>query len=882
MGQGYSIKGRVEDARNRMSLPGATVESINISDSSKRGTVTDTNGNFTITSLQAGKYAISIHFLGYANYNATVLIKDKSADMGMIRLQESGNMLNEVKIVEKILAIVQKDDTTEYNAGAYKTNPDADAADLVKKMPALEVNGKEVKAQGETVTKVLVDGKPFFGTDPYAALRNLPADMIDKVQVYNEKSEQEQFTGFSEGNTTKTINVITRADRRNGAFGKVYAGYGENDTYTSGANLNTFNGNRRITVTAQSNNVNVQNFGDQNLTGAPGGGVSVAKTNAIGINYNDKWGEKTDVSGSYFFNESDNQVYTEMRKTFVLPVDSGQIYNDTNNAPNKSYNHRFSLRLNYTIDSMNSVLFQPQLSLQTSNSNNTEHGITEQSSAMLNETFNNNTSQRLGCNLSASLLYRHRFHKKGRTFSLNLNGGNNHGDGTTIHTAQNTYYNDTALNNVLNQRNVQLQNSRSLNANVIYTEPLRKQGLLQFQYNINYLPANADMNTYDYSNLYNNYSIPDTFLSNTFSSRDITHRAGGSYQYSRKQYSFSIGLYYQLSQLSNEQQLPYSFGLSRNFENILPVLTFHYKISKTKNLQCSYNTATHPPSLSQLQNVVNNANPLQLSTGNPNLKQPYQHSLNIRYNATNTDIATTFSASLTGSVTQNNITNQSIIAQNDTIIQQNILLAKGSQLSMPMNIDGNWNLMTYMAYGLPLKFIKSHLNLNMNAGLLHVPSIINNETNFQTNKTGGFGVSLTSNINENVDFTISSNTGITSNNNSLNTSLNNTFINQGNRAAVNLIFWKGFVFNTDISYQHNSGLSQGYNQDYILWNMSFGKKIFKNRQGDLRLLVYDLLQENKNIQHSITDLYIQDTRSNVLARYYMLVFTYKIRNYKRS
>jgi len=880
-GQSFTIHGKITDTKNNLPLPGASVEIFNAIDSSKNGTTTDTNGLFLSGALKIGKYYISVNFLGYETYKREIVIRDKSVDLGDIHLNEAGNVLNEVKIVEKILAIAQKDDTTEYNAGAYKTNPDADAADLVKKMPALEINSKEVKAQGETVVKVLVDGKPFLGTDPYASLRNLPAEIIDKVQVYNEKSEQEQFTGFSEGTTTKTINIITKPDKRNGAFGKVYAGYGDADTYTSGGNLNTFKGDRRITLTAQSNNVNVQNFGDQDLLSAGSGSVSVAKTNAIGINYTDKWGKKADIGLSYFFNESDNEVNTQIRKTFVLPIDSGQVYNDTNNAPNTNYNHRFNLRLNYAIDSMNSVLFQPQLSLQKNNSNSAGHGVTEQSASLLNETFNNNTADRLGYNFSGNLLFRHRFHKKGRTFSLNMNIGDNHNEGTSYHKAQNIYYDDTVLNNSLNQQSIQAQNTWSLNANASYTEPIKKTGLLQFQYNVNYIPANSDKNTNDYSYVDNKYSLPDSLLSNTFSSRNIMQKAGGSYQYSAKKWSFSCGLYYQVTELNNEQKLPYSFSLNRDFGNILPVTSFHYKITKTKNLQCSYNTNTRAPSVGQLQNVVNNNNPLQLSTGNPDLKQPYQHNLSIRYNATNIEKARTFSASITGAITQNNIASQSIIAQRDTIIQQNILLARGSQLTIPVNIDGNRSLNLYMAYGLPLKFIKSHLNLNMNAGLSQVPSIINNESNFQNNKTGGLGISIGSNISENVDFTLSSNTNVIANNNSLNANLNNTFINQNNKAVLNLIFWKGFVLNTDISYQHNSGLSAGYNQDYVLWNMSFGKKLFKKRQGDLRFVVYDILQENKNIQHSISDIYIQDTRSNVLTRYYMLVFMYKIREYRK-
>jgi hypothetical protein len=206
--------------------------------------------------------------------------------------------LDEVKIVAKVLAMVQKDDTLEFNAGAYKVNPDADAADLVRKMPSLEISGKNVTAQGESVVKVLVDGKPFFDNDPYASLKNLPAEIIDKVQVYNEKSEQEQFTGFSEGNTSKTINIITKPDKRNGLFGKAYGGLGGDNggegKYGTGFTLNGFDHDRRITLTGQSNNINIQNFSDPNAAGS--GEYGLTNTKATGMNYTDKWGKKMDIT----------------------------------------------------------------------------------------------------------------------------------------------------------------------------------------------------------------------------------------------------------------------------------------------------------------------------------------------------------------------------------------------------------------------------------------------------------------------------------------------------------------------------------------------------------------------------------------------------------
>jgi hypothetical protein len=312
------------------------------------------------------------------------------------------------------------------------------------------------------------------------------------------------------------------------------------------------------------------------------------------------------------------------------------------------------------------------------------------------------------------------------------------------------------------------------------------------------------------------------------------------------------------------------------------VATFHYKFSKTKNLQCTYNTGTQAPSVSQLQNVINNTDPLHLYTGNPSLKQPYSNNLTIRYNATNINAKSNFSVSLTGTVTQNYITASSIIATKDTLIGQNIILASGSQLTMPENINGYNSLSANISYGMPIEDIKCNFKCSLNAGLSHIPAVINNEVNEQDNKTGGLSASVSSNISENVDFIVSSKANVTSNANSINGQLNTTYFNEVSSASLNLIIWKGIVFNSLVNYTANSGLSAGYNQNYLLWNFSIGKKIFKKRQGDIRISVFDALNQNNNIQQTITDAYIQDAKSNMLQRYFLLVFTCKISDFKKK
>jgi len=858
----------------------------------KANCYTDKDGNFSIAKVEPGMYKIVIVASGYDLYSDSLEIGKASSNkpiddviyVGRFMLHPTSHMLNEVKIVEKVLAVVQKDDTLEFNSRAYQVNPDADAIDLVRKMPTVDVTGSGITAQGEAVIKVMVDGKPFFGTDPFAALKNLPAEMIDKVQVYNEKSDQEQFTGFSEGNTSKTINIITRPEMRNGVFGKLYAGAGSDNSddgkYGAGGSVNGFDGDRRVTLTCQSNNINEQNFTNP---GAGSGGASGAtETNAGGINFTDKWSDKVDVAGSYFFNAGNTSVISDLRKTFILPADSGQVYNQGSPSQNHNTANRFNARINYTADSMNSILWQPTIALNKSGGGSQMLGSTEEGSEMINQTSNNSNTNHTSLNLGNNLLLRHRFHKKGRTCSVSINASNSNNNGLNLRNTQNIYYNSPALSDTLQQKTLQSQNNWNMAGNATYTEPIGSHGLLKLEYNISYQPSRSGNNTYDYSLVTDSYSTPDTQYSNTFFSKNISHKIGSSYQAKFKKIEASIGLYYQFAGLYNDQTLPISYTLGRNFQNVLPVASLQYKISKTKNLHANYSASTQPPGIGELQNVVNNFNPLFLSTGNPSLRQAYTQSITLRYNSVNLNSKNDFSASISGNYIGHGVTSNTIVAANDTFVTpQHILLPAGSQLTLPENINGNSALNTNLSYGMPLTKMKCNLKFSLNAGVSHNPSIINSRLNIQNNRNGGFTTTLSSNISENIDFLVSSSTTITSSENSVNPQLNNTYVNESNNASLHLILWKGIVFTTNIGFQANSGLSAGYNQNYALWNMGIGKKILKKHLGDIRLTLNDILNQNNNIQHTVTNTYIQDSRSNVLQRYFLLVFTYKLREYKK-
>lgn len=915
--QTVSVKGIIAESKTQTPLPNAYVQLMNVSDSTKKIVATNTKGEFFFDNMKRGSYALKVTFIGYQAYEKRVRISNQPLDLATISLLEDSKQLNEVKVVGQLSTGSQKGDTIQFNAGAFKTNPDANAEDLVEKLPGVTVTNGKVQAQGEDVKQVLVDGKPFFGSDPTAALRTLPAEVIDKVQVFDQLSEQSQFTGFDDGNTSKTINIITKPNMRNGQFGKAYAGHGTDHKYQAGASINNFKGTKRLTVLAQSNNINQQNFSSDDLLGvasggggggrggfqggggaggrgggAPGGGGGgdagnfqvnaqngIATTHAFGLNYSDEWGKKIKISGSYFFNYGNSVSLQNSLRQYVIPSLSGQEYAQDSKANSKNINHRLNLRLEYTIDQNNSILIRPRLSLQKNEGSSNLFGETTLKNTPLNETLNQFNSNLLGYSFSNDILFRHKFTKRGRTISVNVGTSLNDKSGDNLLYAKQSYFTNRPSVSIINQSANLVADGWGLSTNVSYTEPIGKKSIVTLNYDLNYQYNDSDKETFNYVDSEKRYSRLDTALSNVFNSDYLTHKVGAGYRYTYKKIMFMGNVGYQYASLVNQQKFPRAFDYTRSFENLLPNAMLTYRFSNTKNLRLNYRAQTSQPSVSQLQEVLDNSNPLQLSIGNSKLVQSFQHNLSLRYLATNTGSSTNFLAFINADIANNYIGSSTIIAIKETTVN-GITLQPGTQLSRQVNLDGRYSLRSFVSYGMPIKFIKTNLNLNLSGGLTRTPSSINDETNYANSKTYGIGVVFSSNISPKVDFTISSNSNLSAVTNSLRKELNTNYYNQTTRFKTNLIFGKGFVFQTELNHQHYAGLSSSYNTDFLLWNISVGKKVFKNQQGDIRLTSFDVLKQNNSIQRNITGSYIEDTQSNVLQRYFMLTFTYTLKNYK--
>jgi hypothetical protein len=610
----------------------------------------------------------------------------------------------------------------------------------------------------------------------------------------------------------------------------------------------------------------------------------ISKTNSFGLNYSDKWGKKLEVTGSYFFNDRNTVNEEALKREYFLSGDSSQYYYQVTKSDNNNNNHRASFRFDYKIDSFNSILITPTVNIQNYNNESLVTGlnyITE--SDYLSQTLNRNQSDRTAINFNNNILYRHSFRKKGRTFSLSFNTGINNQDGNYYTDSYVQYKGSSNLNDTIRQYNDQFTKGHQINPSVNYTEPIGKKGaILEFRYNPSFTYNNSDRKTYMFENASGKYSVFDSSLSNVFDNTYNIQRGGINFQKGERNKQISFGIDVQSATLESDQVFPYTAFVKRNFTNVLPNARINLPLSKKENIRIFYRAFTFPPSVTQLQDVYNNTNPILVSTGNPDLKQQYGHRLGGRYQYSNTSKGTSFFVNFFGSLTDNYVATATYIATKDSVLTPSVTLYQGSQLTKPINLDGQRSLNMFLTYARPLKFMKTNLNLNGGIMLNRTPGMINYEEGFTNSYNFNTGIVLASNISQYVDFTVSYNANFNNAKSTLQSSTDNKYFMHTAGIRLNLLSKKGWLLNTDVTNQLYNGLSAAFNQSYWLWNMAVGKKILKGQKGEIRLSVFDLLDQNQSISRTISETYLEDVQTRVLQQYFMLTFTYNLRNFGKA
>jgi hypothetical protein len=898
MGQSR-VAGRIGDKAGNP-LPGATIKVMNPDSSFVTGVISDSLGRFMAVLPKGNKYILKITLISFKDLFVNVETTEDFTRVGRLQMKEDSKTLAEVDVKGVQSRGEQKGDTTAFKADAFKTNPDATAEDLVKKMPGVTSDNNGVKVNGETVQKVLLDGKPFLGDDPNAAIKNIPAEIIDRVEIFDKMSDQSQFTGFNDGNQQKTINLVTKKGKNIGQFGKIYAGGGVdeigNARYNGGATINSFNAKRRVSLLLLSNNINQQNFSISDVTGAMGssggggrggmGGASslltapqngITATQSAGLNYSDEWGKKIKVSGSYFFNYTDNVNHTDLVRHYFTR--NSLVYSQTNDDRTTNMNHRGNFRFEYNIDSVNKLTITPSISVQNNLLKSSLFGSnTALDNILLSNTQTNSKANNTGYDFSNGILYQHKFRKEGRSISLMLNTQLTEKNNNGSYHSLNNYFSDTSVTG-LDQLYTTYSDSRKASASLSWTEPLSKTSQLQFNYSPSYTDGLSNKSTNDYDTIVKDYVDFNTALSNKYNNVYQTQRGGISYKYNKNKMNLTIGSDVQQATLTGDQTFPVAFKINQSFQNILPNAQLNYRFNKSKNLRVWYRSTTNIPSIQQLQNVIDISNPLQVKTGNVGLKQTFENNLNIRFGGFNPQSSRNAMVFMNLGYINNYITNATYILRRDSVIQ-GYTLKSGSQLSLPVNLNNYYNGRAFFVYGFPFKAIKSNLNFNGGINYSHTPSLNNYILNYADNYASSAGLFVGSNISTKLDFSLGYNANYTIVKNSVQKQSNNNFFSGSATAKLSWNVYKGLVINTDLTQTMYQGLSQNFNQQYILWNAYVGYKFLKNKSLEAKIYVFDLLNQNKSISRTVNANYTEDNNTVVLRRYYMFTLTYTLRHFK--
>lgn len=886
------IVGTIIDSTDNQAVIGAYVFLIDVRDTLQReATTTDINGKFSFNSLKKKNYRLKIQSINYQQESLLISLEKPLTDLGTIRLNMESKVLKEVVVIGQGTA-VQKGDTTIMTADAFKVNQDANAEDLVKKMPGITVENGTVKARGEDVKQILVDGKPFFGDDPSVALRNLPADVIDRVQVYNKLSDQAELTGFDDGESSRTINIITKRNSAYSKFGKITAGSNFDDKYLIGGNLNLFSGPRRFTFSGMTNNINQQNFAMQDLIGSTtsssgrrnwggqnfGGSSGISENSSLGFNYQDNWGKKITVSGSYFYNTSFNTNITRSLTEYNFTGEDGKYAADSSYTQSKDYNHRINMRLEYKIDSMNTIILVPRFSIQDNQSDKTAASyITggEVNTVGQNASY----SDSKGYNFGNDITWRHKFSKKGRTFSVRSSVSFNRksSDQTQIASVngnQDDQFTDNFSDNL------------TINTNLNYTEPLGPNSQLQLNYNNRFQNGNNNNEIYALGSAQEKLGRLDS-LSNIYDSRYTTHRTGASYLFKKENLNLSVGLNFEQANLKGDQTYPQPDKVQKSFNKFLPVFMINYKFSEINNIRIFYRAYTEAPSITELQTAIDNSDRQRISTGNPHLKQSYTHNIFSNYSYANPTSGFNAFLFLRAGFSKDIMGYRTLRAGADTLRNPegfDVILLPGQQLSYPVNLEHSWQLNSMLNLSYFLKPIKSNISLVNGFGYNFTPAFIQDQINDQKSFNMTNSLIITSNISQNIDFTLSYTSNYNKAHNSIPTlEKNQEYWYQSASAKINLVFWKGITFNTDIVGQYNK-MSQAsdrdYTEKYMVWNASLGKKFLKNNAAEIKLGAYDILDQNRSYFHTVNASYTRDSWTNAYKRYFLVLFTYNLKSGK--
>ena len=923
-----TLSGTLLDKADDEPIIAASVELLNAKDSVfVAGAISSSDGSFSMKNLSKGDYVVRSTYLGYLTLNQSITLSENQTNVKIdtLYMQTNDILLQEMVVEGKRPEIVVKNDTIEYDAGSFKTTEDAVVEDLLKKLPGVEVDkdGKIV-VNGKEVKKFLVDGEEFFANDPQIAQKNLPAAMINKLQVVDRKSEMARMTGFDDGEEETIINLTIREGMKQGITVNALAGAGadlQNDNdlrYQGGAFINNMKNNDNYTLILNANNNN--NMGASDLGASQfggmrmrrGGGGGVTESASIMTRMNKKFSETAKLNADIRYSNSDRYSDTNVTQT-TLSQNLSQMDQTKTNNNYFSENIAANVSFEWKPDTMNTLVFRPNIQINKSHSDEKEYSTRFNYNNMDTIFDSNSTSfnKGQGVNFGGSLDYAHKFSKPGRVISFNLQGSYNDSYSQEKSNWLSHQFKDGIYQNdsILNQRSENDNNTNSYRVSTSYVEPLGRNNFFQFSYNLSGNNTESINSTYDILEFSNfDYALANTLLQDTATlvseqSRSTIRtstqqRIGLSFKSVREKYNYTVGFNVDPSHSLNETyepstlappiylDYPYNYEANRlpnvrgdsvissvkqDIINFSPTINFNYIFGQRTNLRVDYNGETNQPTANQLRDYTDMSRPTDLTRGNPNLKPGYRNNLRATFQKYVPETQLMYNIRIEGAFSINDITSV-------TLMQDN-----GVRLTTYENINGNWNTQARGMFNVPLRNKKFTVGGNTSISYRNSKSFVNGLEN--TGKNFSSNGNLRFNYRSDLfDIGVSGNGGYSDVTYNVNVNNNQTTYNWGAGGDLTLYLPYNFTIESNINWSDRSGYGSEYNISQTMWNASATKQLFNKKYGigSLKLQVYDLLQSKSNISANATTNGFRTTQSNIIPSYFMCSFIYKLNSFGSS
>ncbi|MDR5591939.1 outer membrane beta-barrel protein [Christiangramia sp. SM2212] len=885
--QEFQITGRIVDQSSNP-LESATVYTEKPSDSSLVSyTISEKNGSFILKgNTELDKLNLLVSYNGFTPHFQSVKV-EKSIVLNDIQLKPMDNALDEISITASRAPITIKKDTLEFNAGSFNTRQDANLEELMKKLPGVEVDSDgNITVNGKPVSRILVNGKEFFGNDPKIATKNLPKEIIDKIQVTDTKTKSEEFTGKAGNPDDKTINIELKEDKNKGYFARLTAGGGTDERYELSGIANYFKDDLRLSVLASSNNINSSGFSFDEVFDMMGGNArsisfnsngsfsingngfgnnnGITKSETAGFNFVNEWENDMELSADYFYGSNDTDTRTRVERENILP-DSRYFTNSLSSSKLLNESHRANLRYEVEFDTLTKLSIAPRFnanigtSFRDRSEENLDENMNLQNSTVVDETEDLNSA-----NFTNNIDFIKRFGSRGSFLQLDLSHSHSKQENENFYFSESTYVNAPEDNEVQDQLIDQDENTNSFSAGASKRSVLAEKLFLDLNYNFSTSKNRNTRNVFDAVN--GEYSNFNDLLSNDFEVKTFKHtpNAGINYEGETWRVSTEVGL---LSTNLKTDNFRNDVSFDNTYNNIFVDADVRYSIERSKSINIGYSTNADVPSIRQLQPVVDRTNPLNIIIGNPELEPTFNQRVN--FNFRNFDFA---SRSGFFGYMYLNFTNNQVVATSSV---DNFV-----RTTTYTNVDGviNGNLGGSYSKTFKKDARELRLRLRMNTGYNRNVGFIN-AVKYRSDQ---YNLSPSFQLTYAIDEVLEINPSYTLNYNDITYDINSgrdqSYTNHTLSLETTTYWPKNVVFGNDISYNQFGNVSPGFDNTSLLWNMSLGYQFLKDN-ATLKVKVYDLLDENVDTRRLVGDDYIQDVNNLVLQRYAMLSFTYKLSSF---